>query len=320
MALAFVFATSLASTPPGPSHPQMSPSPPPQDDIKAKSRLSMPAFDAYRSRLLRDLQDRVAAPMEQLKERYEKLGISEVGWLVNEGGPPIEVGTQDFLKLIDALEARSLNSSLAARIERKINDARAAAAFVFSEIAPRDVLAPSLDEYNETLTEASPAQEPVNTSAMFSHGEDYVSDLVAGSDPDRLDDYCYLLVPGFLAQYSPPVYFYEALQRFRVDLNLPHVRFVQLDSEASVRANAEALREAILQAHKESGRRVVLVGHSKGGVDAAAALALYPDDLLSVVHGLVCIQSPHGGALMLLHIWFLHLCLNFFESFLDPTK
>ena len=294
----------------------MSASPPPQDDVKAKSRLSMPAFDAYRSRLLRDLQDRVAAPIEQLKERYEKIGISEVGWLANEGGPPIGDGTQVFLKLIDALEARSLNSSLAARIERKLNDARAAAAFVFSEIAPRDALSASLDDDNETITEAAYAPEPTNATALLSYDETYVKDLVAGSDPDRLDEYCYLLVPGFLAQYSPPVYFYEALQRFRVDLNLSHVRFVQLDSEASVRANAEALREAILQAHKESGRRVVLVGHSKGGVDAAAALALYPDDLLSVVHGLVCIQSPHGGAVS----GFCTLCLSFSSSILDPIS
>jgi hypothetical protein len=250
----------------------------------------MPAFDAYRTRLVRDLQDRVAAPVEQLKERYEKIGVSEVGWLAHEGGPPPEDGTAAFLELIDALEARSLNSSLVARLERKISKARAVAAFVLSEISPEFGV--------EQLRRGDGGGDgDVTALALTPPAGSYFGDLAAGGrDPDRLDDFCYLLVPGLLAQYSPPVYFYEALQRLRVDLNLRHVRFVQLNSEAGVAPNAEALREAILRANFETGCRVVVVGHSKGGVDAAAALALYPDDLQSVVLGLVCVQSPFGGA------------------------
>jgi hypothetical protein len=40
----------------------------------------------------------------------------------------------------------------------------------------------------------------------------------------------------------------------------------------------------------------LLLGHSKGGVDAAAALSLYWSDLNDKVAGLVLSQSPYGGS------------------------
>lgn len=39
----------------------------------------------------------------------------------------------------------------------------------------------------------------------------------------------------------------------------------------------------------------MLLGHSKGGVDAAAALSIYWQDLKGKVAGLVLVQSPYGG-------------------------
>ena len=44
-----------------------------------------------------------------------------------------------------------------------------------------------------------------------------------------------------------------------------------------------------------SGKRVMLLGHSKGGVDAAAALSLYWSDIRDKVAGLALVQSPYGG-------------------------
>lgn len=40
---------------------------------------------------------------------------------------------------------------------------------------------------------------------------------------------------------------------------------------------------------------MLLLGHSKGGVDAAAALAIYSSDLKDKVAGLALVQSPYGG-------------------------
>lgn len=39
----------------------------------------------------------------------------------------------------------------------------------------------------------------------------------------------------------------------------------------------------------------MLLGHSKGGVDAAAALSIYHKDLVDKVAGLALVQSPYGG-------------------------
>jgi len=40
----------------------------------------------------------------------------------------------------------------------------------------------------------------------------------------------------------------------------------------------------------------LLLGHSKGGVDAAAALSMYWTDLKDKVAGLALAQSPYGGS------------------------
>ena len=41
---------------------------------------------------------------------------------------------------------------------------------------------------------------------------------------------------------------------------------------------------------------MLLLGHSKGGVDAAAALSLYWPQLKDKVAGLALAQSPYGGS------------------------
>lgn len=59
--------------------------------------------------------------------------------------------------------------------------------------------------------------------------------------------------------------------------------------------NAWELKQYIEELYWGSGKRVMLLGHSKGGVDAAAALSMYWCDLKDKVGGLVLVQSPYGG-------------------------
>lgn len=40
----------------------------------------------------------------------------------------------------------------------------------------------------------------------------------------------------------------------------------------------------------------MLLGHSKGGIDTAAALSMYWPDLKDKVAGLILAQSPYGGS------------------------
>lgn len=66
--------------------------------------------------------------------------------------------------------------------------------------------------------------------------------------------------------------------------------------QAAVETNAQQLKDYIEELFWGTGKRVVLLGHSKGGVDAAAALSIYWDELRDKVLGLVAVQSPYGGS------------------------
>jgi triacylglycerol esterase/lipase EstA (alpha/beta hydrolase family) len=109
--------------------------------------------------------------------------------------------------------------------------------------------------------------------------------------PPDARDYTYLLVPGLMTERFPG-YFDENQNRLR-ELGL-NVSRVPLDTDASVETNARVVRDAILEAAK-GGKKVVLLGHSKGGVDTAAALALYPE-LRPHVRSVVAMQAPYGGS------------------------
>lgn len=100
----------------------------------------------------------------------------------------------------------------------------------------------------------------------------------------------YLLVGGlFTNQY--PGYMdsnQEALQKQGLE-----TRRVGVDTGQSVETNAKQIRDAILEASGD-GRKVVLIGQSKGGVDITAALAMYPE-LKPHVRAVVAMQAPYGG-------------------------
>lgn len=65
--------------------------------------------------------------------------------------------------------------------------------------------------------------------------------------------------------------------------------------KVSVEHNAWELKEYVEELYWGSGKRVMLLGHSKGGVDAAAALSIYCNELKGKVAGLALVQSPYGG-------------------------
>ncbi|XP_022893334.1 uncharacterized protein LOC111407871 [Olea europaea var. sylvestris] len=69
----------------------------------------------------------------------------------------------------------------------------------------------------------------------------------------------------------------------------------KIHSEASVERNAWELKQYIEELYWGSGKRIMLLGHSKGGVDAAAALSIYSHELKDKVGGLALVQSPYGG-------------------------
>ncbi|KAK9273584.1 hypothetical protein L1049_018394 [Liquidambar formosana] len=103
----------------------------------------------------------------------------------------------------------------------------------------------------------------------------------------------YLLVPGLFSNHGP-LYFVNTKMSFSKMGLACHI--AKIHSEASVEKNSREIKEYIEEIYWGSKKRVLLLGHSKGGVDAAAALSMYWPDLKDKVAGLVLAQSPYGGS------------------------
>lgn len=88
---------------------------------------------------------------------------------------------------------------------------------------------------------------------------------------------------------------YPSLYMYRRSSWFLHL-IVFLNYQASVEKNAREIKSYIEEIYWGSKKRVLLLGHSKGGVDAAAALSLYWSDLKDKVAGLALAQSPYGGS------------------------
>lgn len=106
------------------------------------------------------------------------------------------------------------------------------------------------------------------------------------------DSFVYLLIPGLFSNHGP-LYFVATKKFFSKKGLACHI--AKIHSEASVEHNAWELKQYIEELYWGSGKRVMLLGHSKGGVDAAAALSMYWSDLKDKVAGLALVQSPYGG-------------------------
>ncbi|XVF33572.1 hypothetical protein REPUB_Repub17cG0179900 [Reevesia pubescens] len=103
----------------------------------------------------------------------------------------------------------------------------------------------------------------------------------------------YLLVPGLFSNHGP-LYFVNTKISFSKMGLICHI--AKIHSEASVEKNAREIKDYIEEIYWGSKKRVLLLGHSKGGVDAAAALSIYWSDLKDKVAGLALAQSPYGGS------------------------
>lgn len=103
----------------------------------------------------------------------------------------------------------------------------------------------------------------------------------------------YLLVPGLFSNHGP-LYFINTKTSFSKMGLVCHI--AKIHSEASVEKNAKEIKEYIEEIYWGSKKPVLLLGHSKGGIDAAAALSIYWPDLKDKVAGLALAQSPYGGS------------------------
>ena len=78
--------------------------------------------------------------------------------------------------------------------------------------------------------------------------------------------------------------------------SLCYFLFMQLFCFHFVQASVDKTKELKLYIKElGSGKQVLVLRHSKGGVDAAAALSLYWSELKGKVAGLALVRSPYGG-------------------------
>ncbi|KAL0315679.1 UNVERIFIED_CONTAM: hypothetical protein Sradi_5446100 [Sesamum radiatum] len=103
------------------------------------------------------------------------------------------------------------------------------------------------------------------------------------------DSFVYLLIPGLFSNHG--ALYFVSTKRFFSKMGLA-CHIAKIHSEASVEHNAWELKQYIEELYWGSGKRVMLLGHSKGGVDAAAALSIYSQELRDKVAGLALVQSP----------------------------
>ena len=111
--------------------------------------------------------------------------------------------------------------------------------------------------------------------------------------PDEAPRHLYLLVKGMLGEELPG---YLEDNQLRLEERGLETREVAVDTEGRLADNVRVVREALLDA-RHFGRTVVLVGHSKGGVEAMSTLSLHPE-LREHVRAVVALQPPFGGSVI----------------------
>ncbi|HEX8698089.1 MAG TPA: lipase [Myxococcaceae bacterium] len=109
--------------------------------------------------------------------------------------------------------------------------------------------------------------------------------------PDEARRHVYLLVKGLLGD---ELFGYLEANQARLERRGLEVRAVQVDTEGSLADNIEVVRDA-LEDVAFFGRSAVLVGHSKGALEAMAVLSMYPR-LRPLVRAVVALQAPYGGS------------------------
>ena len=108
--------------------------------------------------------------------------------------------------------------------------------------------------------------------------------------PPEARELVYLIVPGAMGHQVPR--YMAQTQRHLEALGL-EVHRSRISTTAGVAANAATLRDEVLKLSRGK-RSVVLISHSKGGVDALAADAIY-HEIRPHLRARVLMQPPWGG-------------------------
>ncbi len=107
--------------------------------------------------------------------------------------------------------------------------------------------------------------------------------------PHNAREFIYLLIPGLFTNIFGVRYMKDNIEKMQ-KLSLD-VRKLPIDTGANVEVNAKYIKNYILNERKN--KSIIIIGHSKGGVDAATAISKY--DLYDYIKAVILLQAPWGG-------------------------
>ena len=117
--------------------------------------------------------------------------------------------------------------------------------------------------------------------------------------------YVYLLIPGLFANSYGNKYMQNNIEYMK-ELGLD-IRKVDINTDATVEENADTIRDYILSQDK----KLIIMGHSKGGIDVGTAIAKY--DLYDRIKCLIMLQVPWSGSQFAEEIEYQGLITSFFN-------
>jgi hypothetical protein len=103
-----------------------------------------------------------------------------------------------------------------------------------------------------------------------------------------------VFVGGFLNE-ALPTYFEDNVRTVRREIGASSARVLRPRSALAISQDAEDLAAELREIHRATGRRIVAVGHSKGGAGAVLAVILHPELLDEAVTQVVGVQAAVGG-------------------------
>ena len=86
-------------------------------------------------------------------------------------------------------------------------------------------------------------------------------------------------------------------------------RMIIVPNDGTVYSNARLISDAVQQTFAETGKHIVLIGYSKGGVDSAAAMSMVPE-IVPMIRCFITLFSPLHGS---------HIATDIEDSVLRPV-
>ncbi len=137
--------------------------------------------------------------------------------------------------------------------------------------------------------------DPASFTSSINHYYDHPGSLPPAVKK-KLSAFDYVFVAGFLSEVIPG-YFKDNVQ-FLVDQGVPVSRIKKVfpPSKNDVLTNADVILRSVTEHRDRSARKVVILAHSKGALEALTFALRDPKVFLDHVEALFLLQGPLGGS------------------------